>query len=148
MRTSRAAAAAFLAVSLVGGASSGQVSAAAVLGQAPYLGVSCPAANSTACDRVGLAVWLRTPARSVNVTIDGRRFSLNDPTWSGPARNGLRRMFAGFLQPAGLRRGPLRVPLRWAGSPPVAVSARIVVTSPDGTQKKVVTRIGLSAGWG
>src|SRR2546429_277960 len=30
-----------------------------LLARSPYLGVACPTANSIACDRVGLAVWLR-----------------------------------------------------------------------------------------
>ena len=118
------------------------------LARGPYLGVSCPFANSTACDRVGLAVWLRRPARSVEATIGQRRFSLDDPKWSGPANGGLRKMFVGFLQPAGLRLGALQVPLKWAGSPPVATNVRIVVTYADGARRAVTTKVALSGGWG
>jgi hypothetical protein len=144
---SRHVLAALLAVGAIG-PSAASAETNGVLARAPYLGVSCPFANSTACDRVGLAVWLRRPARSVEATIGGRHFNLNDPKWSGPADNGLRKMFAGFLQPAGLRRGPLQVPINWAGNPPVATNVRIVVTFADGTQRAVTTKVALSAGWG
>ncbi|MDX6639090.1 MAG: hypothetical protein QOF12_101 [Solirubrobacteraceae bacterium] len=75
-----------------------------LLSKTPYLGVACRAPNSVACDRVGLAVWLRQPAISVAARIDLRRMRLDDPRWSGPIRHGTRRLFAGFLHPAGLLR--------------------------------------------
>src|SRR3954453_23491694 len=65
--------------------------------------------NSFACDRVGLAVWLREPAVKVDAEIAGQRLQLDDPEWSGPAKEGQRAEFAGFLQPAGLIDGPLKV---------------------------------------
>ena len=65
--------------------------------QNPYMGISCGLPNSVACDRVGLAVWLRRSA-VVTATIDGRTLSLNDPTWSRPTTF----MYAGFLQPASM----------------------------------------------
>src|SRR5271167_4545267 len=42
-----------------------EVAASSVLSKSPYLGVRCSIANSIACDRVGLAVWLKRPAVSV-----------------------------------------------------------------------------------
>ena len=142
-----AALAAFVAVGALA-ASDGSAETDGILVRAPYLGVSCPFANSTACDRVGLAVWLRQPARSVEATIGARHFTLNDPAWSGPPHKGLRRMFAGFLHPAGFRHGPLQVPIKWAGSPPVATSVRVEVTYADGTHRTARATVGLSAGWG
>lgn len=114
----------------------------------PYLGVACPVANRTSCDRVGLAVWLRKPARSVVASMGGRSFRLDDPTWSGPRRNGLRRMFAGFQKPAGLRRGPLRIPTTWTGLPPVKTRVRIRVTLASGAVRTTRVTVGLSPGWG
>ena len=69
--------------------------------QNPYMGISCRLPNSVACDRVGLAVWLRRPA-VVTATIDGLALSLNDPTWSEafPTGRPTNFMYAGFLQPA------------------------------------------------
>jgi hypothetical protein len=64
------------------------------------MAVACHIPNSIACDRVGLAVWLRHPALSISATIAGAPLQLNNPDWSGPARHGRRRMFAGFLHPA------------------------------------------------
>lgn len=124
----------------------------ALLSQAPYLGVSCSSPNSIRCDRVGLAVWLREPARSVRAEIGGRSFDLDDPTWSGPARDGLRRMFAGFLQPAGLRDGALAIPGestgRWIGNPPVSAVVTIEVVTRDSSRERARVDTRLSPGWG
>jgi hypothetical protein len=69
--------------------------------QNPYMGISCRLPNSVACDRVGLAVWLRRPA-VVTATVDGLALRLNDPTWSVAYPTGRHPTFryAGFLQPA------------------------------------------------
>jgi hypothetical protein len=116
------------------------------------MGVSCPVANSFACDRVGLAVWLRDPATAVRAEIAGRPFELDDPEWSEPAVNGLRRMFAGFLRPAGLIDGPLRItpddgPDRWIGREPVSAPVKLWIQ--DGTTITTTSlQVQLSPGWG
>jgi len=74
----------------------------ALFSQAPYMGVACGVANSIACDRIGLTVWLREPAMAATATIAGRTFRLDNPAWSGPAHHGQRTVFAGFLRPAGI----------------------------------------------
>jgi hypothetical protein len=73
-----------------------------VLSQSPNLGVACPVANSIACDRVGLTVWLKRPAVSVTATIAGAPLVLD---WFGDQRLGRKipsREFDGYLQPAGI----------------------------------------------
>jgi hypothetical protein len=110
-----------------------------------YMGVACPVPNDLSCDRVGLYVELRYPARAVEADIAGRRIRLDDPHWSGPARRGIRNAFAGFLRPAGLTRpGPLEV------RPDRATSARVrlIITRGDGTQVQTTQTIGLAPGWG
>jgi hypothetical protein len=102
---------------------------------------------------VGLAVWLRRPAASVTAVVAGVHFKLDDPTWSGPALHNRRTMFAGFLQPAGMLSGPLKVrPDRgrywWAGAHPTSARVRIVVSYPDGRGASVTTTVLLRAGWG
>jgi hypothetical protein len=72
--------------------------------RAPYMGVACPIPNSIACDRVGLAVWLRRPAVAVTASIGGRTLRL----WTGaespsawrnrPPNTG----YTAYLQPANL----------------------------------------------
>ena len=124
-----------------------------LLERPPYLGVSCRRPNGVLCDRVGLAVWLRRPALRVDAEIDGRRFALDDPKWSGAARRGRRRAFAGFLEPAGLtsRDGALAVRVRdgrWEGDPPVSAPVRLWVTvAPDRVQGTGLP-VELHAGWG
>jgi hypothetical protein len=124
-----------------------------LLTRTPYLGVACPVPDSIGCDRVGLAVWLTRPARSVSALIGGRRFALDDDHWSGPARHGLRRMLAGFLHPAGLTRGPLRVVPdgpggRWADGHPVSARVELAIRYGDGTHARIRLRLRLHAGWG
>jgi hypothetical protein len=118
------------------------------------MGVSCRQPNSIACDRVGLAVWTRHFERRVRATIGGRTFELDDSEWSGPSRHGLRRMFAGFLNAAGLRGGgPLAVQVenglnRFTGDPPVRAMVRLVITARDGSERVTMPRVDLMPGWG
>ena len=122
-----------------------------VLAREPYMGVSCRRPNSIACDRVGLAVWTRRPARAVRATIAGRTFELDDPEYGSPRKHGLRLMFAGYLHDAGLRgSGPLAVKVknnRWFGGP-VATTVRLIITDADGSQRATTVRVALAAGWG
>ena len=123
-----------------------------MLGRWPYMGVSCGQPNSIGCDRVGLAVWTRHPARTVRATIAGHAFELDDPLWSGRSVHGSRRMFAGFLRNAGLRgRGALAIRVKngfWEGNPPVSADVRLLITFADGSQRTTKVRVQLSPGWG
>jgi hypothetical protein len=136
-----------------GGTPAARTPAKEVLSRHPYMGVSCRTPNSFACDRVGLAVWLRRPAVRVDATIAGRKLQLDDPDWSGHASDGQRRMFAGLLQPAGLIDGPLRVtpdagPDRWVGRKPVSAPVDLRIVRTDGTSTTTTVKVGLSPGWG
>lgn len=135
------------------GDQSARASAEELLRRDPYMGVSCRIPNSFACDRVGLAVWLREPAARVDAAIAGRELELDDPEWSGPAKDGQRRMFTGFLQPAGLIDGPLHVtpdagPNRWIGRKPVSAAVELRIIGDDGEMTTTTVKVGLSAGWG
>lgn len=130
-----------------------QAEASEILSREPYMGVSCPEANTYACDRVGLAVWLAEPAVSVNAAIEGRALALDDPEWSGAAREDGRRMFAGFLQPAGLVDGPLALtdddgPGRWIGREPVSATVDLEIVRAGGQVEQTQRDVRLSAGWG
>jgi hypothetical protein len=128
-------------------------SAAAVFAQAPYMGVACHIPNSIACDRVGLAVWLRRPA-TVSATIAGAPLKLNDPTWSYVAQSGRQAVYvyAGFLHPAGLTTRlhvtPEANTPAWLGSN--APSPTVWFRVDFGRGKIVITHenVFLSAGWG
>jgi hypothetical protein len=125
-----------------------------VLARPSYLGVSCPRASSIACDRVGLAIWTRGPARAVRATIAGRSFDLTDePRFVGPHQRGQPYMFVGFLHHAGLRRGPLAVRVengrsRWTGKHPVRTTMRLVITRTDRSQVATTVSVPLEPGWG
>jgi hypothetical protein len=126
--------------------------AAVVFAQDASMGVACHVPNWIGCDRVGLAVWLRHPAIAVTATIAGVPLALNNPEWSGPAHNGRRTMFAGFLQPAGLTTRLHVVPepgtQTWLGSNQPIPTVRFRIDYGHG--KIVLTReaVGLRAGWG
>jgi hypothetical protein len=136
-----------------GGHEAVRVSAGELLSRDPYMGVSCKIPNSFGCDRVGLAVWLREPATRVEAAIAGSELELDDPDWSGPAEDGQRRMFAGFLQPAGLIDGSLQItsddgPERWVGTPPVYANVDLRIVHDDGSTTTTTLKVGLSPGWG
>jgi hypothetical protein len=121
--------------------------------QGPDMGVACRVPNSIACDRVGLAIRLRRPAVAVSATVDGAPLRLNDREWSGPAHNGRRTMFVGFLQPAGLLNGPLKVRpdggrYHWIGSHPVFARVHIVADYGHGELASVTVSVEVRAGWG
>jgi hypothetical protein len=140
-----------------------------VLSQSPYLGVKCPIANSIACDRVGLAVWLKQPAVTVTATIAGARVALG---WFGderPLSPGVGHVqFAGYLQPAGIvsrlhihpvrgnvvvtKHGRTRVVISnqmWFGQTNAqSPLIRVTIHYADGRTLITYLRVGLSAGWG
>lgn len=123
----------------------------AMFAQPPSMGVACRVPNSIACDRVGLSVWLRRPAVSVDATIDGRRLRLDDPLWSGPARDGRRTRFAGFLQPAGIV-GILHVRPdatdRWYGTNAPSTAVRLAIDYGRGRAAVADVSVLLTPGWG
>jgi hypothetical protein len=134
-----------------------RVAPSAVLSRTPYMGVVCPVANSTTCDRVGLSVWLRNPAVAVSATIAGRPLTLDTRQarpFLAPGQRA-RTMFVGYLQPAGivtrLHAAPDASPLRWwAPSPTNAPSPPVELRIDYGTGRTILTKLDvpLEAGWG
>jgi hypothetical protein len=122
------------------------VAARQVFSQAPSVGVACPTANSIACDRVGVAVWLKRPATHLSASIDGRPVVLRPPC----ARGG---WWEGYLRPAGLIDGPLRViPDRgryvWAGRHPRDAHVAVTIVRDSGARERAAVTVPLRAGWG
>jgi hypothetical protein len=123
----------------------------------PYIGVSCPRANSTGCDRVGLDLVLRRRAVAVTASVAGRSIHLISP---GPVPHNAGagdRDWGGYLDRVGLsRRGsPFRIPPNgrarggWAGQPPVYLPVRVVAAYPDGRRVAFVfPHVFLSPGFG
>jgi hypothetical protein len=129
-------------------------SPAAIFWQDPYMGVACHVPNWIGCDRVGLAVWLRWPARAVTATIVGARLKLDDRRWSYIAHYGRHtvHVYAGFLQPAGLITRLHVIPEArtetWLGNDAPSPLVRFRIDY--GAGRIVVTQehVWLSAGWG
>ena len=89
-----------------------------VLVDQPWIGVACPApvpfnaaraiAIARACDRVGLAINLRTRAVTATATIGGQSFKLGSAAWSDPPVGGKHESLSGFLQHARFLHGPFK----------------------------------------
>ena len=100
----------------------------------PYLGVA----------------WLNRQAKRVTATIAGRALELK------PIREAAspeKTSFEGFLHPAGLRKGPLRVRPRpgtdlWFGDPPVQTRIQLTVAYPNGQSREWKDVVALHAGYG
>jgi hypothetical protein len=113
-----------------------------VLSREPYMGVACSVPNSTRCDRIGLAVWLKRPAVAVRAEIGGRHFAVVRQEWRTQPP------FAGFLRHAGLKR-TYHVPARWLGAkPPVHPVVRLLIDYGRGRIVETRLRVWLAAGWG
>src|ERR1700675_4042654 len=97
-----------------------------VLPRQPYVGAACSTANSIACDRVGVAVWLSKPAARLTATVAGQPIVMPAATPPCTTRQTPRKIrcgtdFVGYLHPAGLLHGPRRINTQgsndyWAGS--------------------------------
>jgi hypothetical protein len=129
--------------------SSTHVQARQLFTRDPSLGVACGRASSIACDRVGLAVWLRQPASSVAATIDGQPLRLHAGGFGGRGPT----YWEGYRQPAGLLAGPLKVtPDRgrfyWQGTHPKDARVTIRVRRRDGSTVDASLAVTLRAGWG
>jgi hypothetical protein len=139
----------------------GAAPARLLLARAPAIGVSCKVANDISCDRVGVAVWLRRPTKRLAASIDGRPVRLRVPcgkTVSGDSCASYCRraerdqpcgtLFEGFLMPAGLMNGPLKVRTdlgtRWLGDDPPSATMRLRTAEGGSTEVEVP----VWAGWG
>src|SRR4051812_33605397 len=76
------------------------------LARAPFMGVTCDGRPSwIGCDRVGLFVWLKSDVTRLHASIEGRRVAMRRHRGGEPSVQS----WEGFLQPAGLIDGPLKV---------------------------------------
>ena len=120
------------------------------LARTPYMGVTCDGRpNWIGCDRVGLYVWLRRHVPDLKASIAGRTVPMRRAQGGPDARNN----WEGFLRPAGLIDGPLKVKpdrgrLYWFGRTPVSAPVRITVFDGNGRSATRTLRIRLAAGYG
>jgi hypothetical protein len=123
-----------------------------------YMGVSCGKPNWIGCDRVGLAIWLPRRARRLEASIAGRpvvmrRQSTVDAADYGAKQHRPLAYYVGFLQPAGLMDGPLRVRpdggrRHWTGLHPLDAEVRLVAHYRGGKARRRTLSVPLAAGWG
>jgi protein MpaA len=112
------------------------------LAHRPYMGVACRTPNSIECDRVGLAVYLpkRRPAEHLAASINGQALKMSVP--AGVATHGI--YFEGFLHPAGLKSGRLKV----TAGQPVFAKVRITAYYRDRPARSTTRHLALAPGWG
>lgn len=124
----------------------------AVFTRAPYMGVNCPMANSIACDRVGLAIWLKRPAISAQAAIDGRVFTMNRRGDQLVASRRPRAEFDGYLQPGGIETSmhvrPLRGTNLWLGDSTPLATVWLLIDYGSGRYVATHLHVPLMAGWG
>lgn len=133
------AASAALAASLAAASSPSNLG----LAQPPYLGVKCsgPYTNWTGCGRVGIAVWVKRRASSIEAQLVGSTVRLDAP--SGTVRG--RDYWQGFVH-LDLRR--LGLPAQWFGTKPYKVlDLRLTVKYGSRVERGMV-RVTLRPGWG
>jgi hypothetical protein len=127
-------------------------SPSAVLSQSPYMGVRCPVANSIACDQVGLAIWLKHPARSVTASIDGRRLAMDRFGDRLTSSTRPRTAFDGYLRPAGITSSmhvrPVPGTRLWLGDPTPSAAVWLLIDYGSGRHVATHLQVPLMAGWG
>lgn len=128
------------------------------------MGVRCPQPNAISCDQIGLAIWLKRPAISVDAMIAGQPVKLD---WFGEQRllqgEGPRTAFDGYLDHAGLttrlhvkptqglsydpvcncRIGPI-----WYGTDAPEPVVQLKIEYANHTSVRTQLRVPLAAGWG
>jgi len=120
------------------------------LARAPYMGVSCDGRpNWIGCDRVGLYVYLTRDVARLTAAIEGRDVPIQRALGGEDARHN----WEGFLKPAGLIDGPLKVrPDRgryyWFGTRPVFGRLRLTAFNDEGNSATRRLRLRLAAGYG
>ena len=130
--------------------------AALALPKDPGMGVACPEANSIACDRIGIAVWLDSEPQRLVARVGGRSVVLRDTHIRCGADTSCPRFYQAMLQPAGLLDGALKVTpdegrYRWLGRHPVVGTLTITATYRDGSRAVATRRcrwprLGLTSG--
>jgi hypothetical protein len=120
------------------------------LARAPYMGVACAGRpNWIGCDRVGLFVYLKRDVARLTASIEGRSVSMRRVRGGEASRHD----WEGFLRPAGLIDGPLKVrPDRgryyWFGRTPVSGRVRLTVFDGNGESTTRTLDLRLAAGYG
>ena len=111
------------------------------LSRSPMIGIACHQASVTTCGRVGIAVWLRRPARGAVAVLAGQRVVLHAGGLGGVGPT----YWEGY---AHLNRSTLHLPTAWEGDRPVRfLRLRLAITYAGGVASGAL-RLQLRPGWG
>jgi hypothetical protein len=113
------------------------------LAQPPYLGVKCsgPYTNWTGCGRVGIAVWVKRGASSIEAQLVGSTVRLDAPPRTARGRD----YWQGFVH-LDLRR--LGLPDQWFGTEPYKVLDLRLTVKYGSRLERGMVRVTLHPGWG
>lgn len=104
---------------------------------APFAGLRCSVATVRPCSRLGVAVWLRRPARTVEVRVDGRTVALATRPGRGRYRRWL--FWQGIVHDRRAQR------LADTGG---RILLRVTVRTDAGRTRTTSTRVRVSEGYG
>lgn len=116
----------------------------------PGMGVACGRANYIPCNRVGLSIRFRQPAKRVMASVGKQRFAMKMGGFGGSGP----KYWEGYTTRPGLTSaGPFRIrPDRgahyWAGRHPLTVRVSIVAVFNDGHTERGTLPVDVGAGWG
>jgi hypothetical protein len=111
------------------------------LSQQPMIGVACSGPNVTACGRIGIAVWLKRPATTVDAALAGVKVRLHAGGFGGQAPT----YWEGY---AHVSRARLRLPVQWYGTRPVRVMRLHLAIRYAALLATGSVRLRLRPGWG
>lgn len=112
------------------------------LAQPPTIGVACRGLpNLTTCGRIGIAVWLKRPARGVDAALSGAHVHLHAGGFGGTGPT----YWEGYVH---IDRRRLGLPRQWYGTKPVRfLMLHLTVRYAGGTRSGSVC-VQLRPGWG
>jgi hypothetical protein len=112
------------------------------LAQPPYVGIACKGVpNVTTCGRIGIAVWLKRPARRVDATLSREHVRLHSGGLGGTGP----KYWEGYVQIDPHRLG---LPKYWYGTKPVKILTLHLVVRDGGGRRQGSVRVQLKPGWG
>jgi len=112
------------------------------LAQPPSIGIACVGLpNLTTCGRIGIAVWLKHPARGAHAELDGASVRMHAGGFGGTGPT----YWEGYVH---IDRHRLRLPRQWFGDKPTRLlTLRLSITYRNRTGTGAV-RVQLRPGWG
>lgn len=122
------------------------VSPSAMLSRPSAMGIRCRPALANACD-IGLAIWLKRPARSVRATVDGREFTMTRVSHRLVIYGRSTNEYDGFFLPAEVGKRPV-ASYSSVSSAPTRANVWLLIDVGRGHAVITHSHLTLMSGWG